>query len=120
MGIGDLRIESVKDLPPMGTLVNYIKQAVKNNEKVPLKRKSSAPQKKAPPKMPKAPTYFLKALKANRKALTHYEAFSPSAKRDYIDWLVDAKTEETRERRLEQSIDWISEGKKRHWKYQKA
>jgi uncharacterized protein YdeI (YjbR/CyaY-like superfamily) len=39
--------------------------------------------------------------------------------REYIEWLTEAKSEETRQKRLETAIAWISEGKPRNWKYQK-
>ena len=47
----------------------------------------------------------------------HFSAFPPSAMREYVDWLAEAKTEATRLRRLEQAVEWIAEGKRRHWKY---
>jgi uncharacterized protein YdeI (YjbR/CyaY-like superfamily) len=61
----------------------------------------------------------LTALKKNKKALLTFEAFSPSNKRDYIEWLTEAKTEATREKRLAQAIEWMAEGKPRNWKYMK-
>jgi uncharacterized protein YdeI (YjbR/CyaY-like superfamily) len=60
------------------------------------------------------------ALKANPKARATFEAFSPSHKREYAEWIAEAKTEETRQRRLETAIEWMAEGKSRHWKYQKC
>ena len=47
-----------------------------------------------------------------------FDAFPPSQKREYIEWLLEAKREETRARRLETALEWIAEGKTRHWKYQ--
>jgi uncharacterized protein YdeI (YjbR/CyaY-like superfamily) len=58
-----------------------------------------------------------KALKSNAKARAAFAAFSPSHKREYIEWLVEAKTTETRQRRLETALEWIGEGKPRNWKY---
>ncbi len=58
------------------------------------------------------------ALKKNKKAAATFEAFSPSHKREYVEWLTDAKSEETRQRRLQQAVEWMAEGKSRHWKYQ--
>ena len=57
------------------------------------------------------------ALKKNKTALATYNAFSPSHKREYVEWLTDAKTEATRDRRLTQAVAWIAEGKARNWKY---
>ena len=48
-----------------------------------------------------------------------FAAFSPSARRDYIEWITDAKSEATRKSRLDTAIEWIAEGKKRHWKYER-
>jgi uncharacterized protein YdeI (YjbR/CyaY-like superfamily) len=60
---------------------------------------------------------MLAAIRKNRKAHAAYEAFSPSHKREYIEWIADAKTEETRARRLATAVEWIAEGKSRNWKY---
>jgi len=61
----------------------------------------------------------LAALKKNKAALKTFEAFSPSNKKDYIEWIVDAKTEATRTKRLETAVEWMAEGKIRNWKYVK-
>lgn len=76
-----------------------------------------APSK--PKKPVRAPKDLATALTANRKAAATYEAFPPSAKREYVEWITEAKSEETRERRLEQAVAWMAEGKQRNWKYQK-
>ena len=65
------------------------------------------------------PAYLTAALTKNKKALTAFEELSYSHKKEYIEWLVDAKTEATRNRRLATAIEWISEGKGRNWKYQR-
>lgn len=65
------------------------------------------------------PTYFKLALNQNKKALAQFEKFPTGQKKEYILWLTEAKTEETRDRRLETAIEWISEGKIRNWKYVK-
>ena len=66
-----------------------------------------------------APDYFLAAIKKNKKAWATFEKFSPSNKKDYIEWSVDAKSEETRASRMKQAIEWMAEGKPRNWKYMK-
>jgi hypothetical protein len=73
---------------------------------------------KAPKPAVEAPSEFLKALKANKKASAAFAAFSPSCKREYVEWIADAKRAETREKRITTAIDWIIEGKQRNWKYQ--
>jgi len=63
------------------------------------------------------PHYFLAALKKNKKALATFEAFSPSHQREYVEWVTEAKQEATRAKRLATAIEWMAEGKSRHWKY---
>ena len=110
------RIGSVKDLPADHILIAYIKEAAllnKNNVKV--VRPKSAPKKELP--MPKP---LAAALKKNKKAAAVFEGFSPSARREYVEWITEAKTEETLNKRLATTIEWLEEGKSRHWKYKKA
>jgi uncharacterized protein YdeI (YjbR/CyaY-like superfamily) len=109
------RITGLNDLPKDSVLVKYIKNGMRLNEegvKLP-------PRKKTQPAEIKVPPYFLKALSKNKKAQQNFDAFSPGNKKEYIMWITEAKTEETRERRLETAVEWISEGKSRNWKYQK-
>lgn len=112
-GMAGMRLESQKDLPPQKVLIQYVKEAVALNE-AGVKAKRPAPRKKPPPK---APDVLMAALKKNKAALTAFEAFPPSHKREYIEWITEAKQEATRERRLKQAIEWIAEGKPRNWKY---
>jgi hypothetical protein len=77
--------------------------------------KLMAPRKARPPV--KAPAYLLAALRKNRKALAVFEGFPPSHKREYVEWVVEARTAETRERRIAQAVEWMAQGKSRHWKY---
>jgi uncharacterized protein YdeI (YjbR/CyaY-like superfamily) len=110
------RIESMKDLPKDAVLKKYIKAAMKLNEegaKLPPKKKASERDKA----LLETPGYFAKALKKNKQAERIYEAFSYSKKKEYIEWLEDAKTDTTRNKRMEQAIGWIAEGKTRNWKY---
>ena len=65
------------------------------------------------------PDYLVAALKKNRQARLAFEAFSPSHRREYIEWLTEAKQEATRQRRLATALEWLAEGKSRNWKYQK-
>lgn len=110
------RITSLKDLPKDSQLTKYIRQAMKlNDDGVKLSPKTKAntlPE-------PEVPDYFKKALTKNKAALKTFTAFSNSCKREYLDWVTEAKTEATRLKRLDQAVEWMSEGKIRHWKYQK-
>jgi uncharacterized protein YdeI (YjbR/CyaY-like superfamily) len=65
------------------------------------------------------PADLAAALKKNKAARTTFDNFSPSNEREYIAWLVEAKAEATRKRRLTTTIEWLAEGKSRNWKYQK-
>ena len=64
------------------------------------------------------PDHFLAAIKKNKKALAAYEKFSPSHRREYIEWIIGAKTDATRDKRVAQAVEWMAEGKSRNWKYQ--
>ena len=66
------------------------------------------------------PDYITAALMKNRKAQATFEGFSPSHRREYVEWITEAKSEDTRRRRLETAIEWMADGKSRHWKYTRA
>ncbi len=63
---------------------------------------------------------LLKCLATNEKALSKYNSFPPSHKKEYNQWILEAKTEVTRQKRIAQAAEWISEGKGRNWKYEKC
>jgi uncharacterized protein YdeI (YjbR/CyaY-like superfamily) len=114
---GDLkhmrRIAHIDELLPEKELINYIQLAMHLNEpttKLPPREKRSAPLK--------VPNDLMESLRANPKALKNFNAFTPSKKKDYVFWIMAAKTDETRERRIETAVDWITEGKSRNWKYE--
>ena len=75
------------------------------------------PGKAAPQSPQQALADFMAAVKKNKRAHATYEAFSPSHQREYFEWIVDAKTDETRARRVAQAVEWMAEGKPRNWKY---
>ena len=64
------------------------------------------------------PVEFTAALKKNKNAKAVFENFTPGKKKEYIEWITEAKTEATKSKRIETSVEWIAEGKSRHWKYQ--
>ena len=108
------RMSSVKDLPAKKTLVADLKRAMQLNvDKVKPARKATAPK---PPM--EAPADLVAALAKNAKARKTFDGFPPSAQRDYIEWIVEAKREETRTKRLAQTVEWLAEGKRRNWKYE--
>ena len=108
-------ITSLADLPGDKILTGCIKKAVALNEagiKQPASAKPKVKRKIA------VPDYFLVALGKNKKALAVFEKFSPSCKREYIEWITEAKREGTRDSRIKTAVEWIAKGKSRHWKYQ--
>ncbi len=108
-------LKSLKDLPPDRKLKSYIKKAMALNEsgaKVP--RPNKHPRKRVPDK---PPADLEAALKRSAKARKTFTAFSPSARREYIEWITAAKRAETRERRLATTIGNLEEGKTLNWKY---
>lgn len=111
------RITSVKELPPKRVLIGYIRKAMELNEQgVKIARPKARGKKKALV----VPPYFTAAIKKNKKALTTFEAFPYSKRKDYVEWVTEAKTEETRNKRLATSVEWLAEGKSRNWKYEKC
>ncbi|MGH2567729.1 MAG: YdeI/OmpD-associated family protein [Bacteroidota bacterium] len=107
------RISSIRDLPPDSVILGLLKQAKKlNDEGVKIARPQ--PKKKKPLNIP---TYVIAALKKNTKALATFEGFSYSNKKDYVEWITEAKTEETRNNRLATAVEWMAQGKVRNWKY---
>jgi len=108
------KLTDVSQLPADDVILQYIARAVKLNESGPPARFKSKPK---PPL--KTPAYFLAAVKKNRKALETFNSFPPSHKREYVEWVVEAKQEETRKKRLETAIGWMAKGKSRNWKYER-
>jgi uncharacterized protein YdeI (YjbR/CyaY-like superfamily) len=111
------RITSLRDLPPDKVLLGYFRQAagfVASGERT---RSYVRPQRVA--KTPvEAPAEFAAGLKKNKAAARVWADFSPSCRREYTDWIAEAKRPETRDRRIGQAVEWIAEGKQRNWKYQ--
>lgn len=114
MGYMD-KIKTMSDLPSKKILISLIKEAMTLNEKGIRKTRSGSEK----PKVLEAPGYFEKALNANPKAKEIFETRSPSFRKDYLVWITGAKTDDTRQKRIEQSIKWIAEGKGRFWQYSK-
>jgi hypothetical protein len=110
----------VKDLPPKKQMIDVLKKAVGFIDRGEYTSPIAARQKvvKAPAPPVKASPEFAKALNLNKKAAAVFAAFSPSCKKEYVEWVADAKRPETRDKRIATAIEWISEGKQRNWKYQ--
>ncbi len=109
------RITSLNDLPPDKVILDFLAQAKKLNDEG-IKLPAEPKKKKTELVMPEE---LVTALKKNRKALATYEAFSPSHKREYLEWIQEAKTEATRQKRISTAIEWMTEGKNKNWKYER-
>jgi uncharacterized protein YdeI (YjbR/CyaY-like superfamily) len=108
------RITTVKDLPPKAQLAQLVKAAMARIDSGDKPVRVRA----APKPPPEVPPDLAAAFRRSAKARKTYEGFAPGQQREYVEWLTEAKRAETREKRLAQAIEWMEEGKTRHWKYQ--
>ncbi|MDN3581272.1 YdeI/OmpD-associated family protein [Mucilaginibacter flavus] len=110
------RITKIEDLPSKEILQDFIRQAIALNESG--KKLPAAPKKTSAPKAELViPEYFTEFLKAYPNASLNFDRSSYSYKKEYVEWIVDAKTDATRQKRMETAAEWIAEGKSRNWKY---
>jgi uncharacterized protein YdeI (YjbR/CyaY-like superfamily) len=115
-GMGQFgRLTKLADLPPKRAMTGYIKKAMELNEEGisvprPARRRSSKPIR--------VPPDLASVLKRNSKARTTFDTLSASHKREYVDWITEAKAKETRVRRLQTAVEWMAQGKSRNWKYE--
>lgn len=111
------RITSLKDLPSDKTMKKLIKDAMKlNDEGVKVVKAKPAAEKKELA----VPDVLLEALAGNEKAAETFNNFPPSCRKEYVQWITEAKTDATRDKRLATTIEWLTEGKRRNWKYEKC
>ena len=117
-GMGSLgRITSVKDLPPDKKMLAYMTHAAELVESGQRTKSINRPAKAA--KRPvRVPAELAAALKKNKTAAKVFEEFSPSCRREYAEWIAEAKRPETKEKRITQAVIWIAQGKSRNWKYE--
>lgn len=108
------KLTSVSDLPDDKEFDALIRHAVKLAKEAPAPRKTKHEPKPQSEMHPE----FAKALAGSPKAKAALDGFSPSAQREYLEWIVEAKQDKTREKRIADAIQWLSEGKRRHWKYE--
>ena len=112
-GMGGRRYLARAELPADAVILRAVRAAVALNE---AGERPKRALKRRPP--PKAPPYLVAALKKNAKARATYARFTPAQRREYVDWLKEAKQAATRERRLARTIEWLAAGRQRNWKYQ--
>ena len=108
------RITALIDLPDERTLTRLVSEAATLND-----RGIKVPRRARPKKPPalRVPDWFMSALRRNRRALATFEGFNYSRKKDYVEWVTEARRDLTRTSRLETALAWMAEGKERHWKY---
>jgi uncharacterized protein YdeI (YjbR/CyaY-like superfamily) len=111
------RITSLADLPPKKEIAGYVKEAMKLSD-AGVKRPSAS--RTGRPKAVAVPEALTRALETHPEAQTAFERFSPSHRREYAEWVADAKTEATRTKRVSTAVEWLAEGKARNWKYEKC
>jgi len=112
-----VKVRSLSELPAEKDLIAYIKEAVRLNEaevKVPRARVKRVREDL------EIPAYFMAAVRKKKKALATFEGFSYSHKKEYVEWVTEAKQEATRRKRLSTTVEWLADGKPRNWKYAKG
>jgi uncharacterized protein YdeI (YjbR/CyaY-like superfamily) len=112
------RITRIEDLPVKKQMLELLRKAVAFIESGQYTSPIAARPKVVKAASPETPSEFTRALKANKKAAAVFAAFSPSCKKEYVEWIADAKRDETRAKRIATAVEWIGEGKQRNWKYQ--
>jgi uncharacterized protein YdeI (YjbR/CyaY-like superfamily) len=118
-GMGQFgKIASLDQLPGDAALTESLKQAV---GRIATQGSATTSRAKPAPKAPIAmPDDFADALAGNPGARTTFDGLAPSHRREYLEWITEAKRDETRTKRIAQSLEWLAEGKKRNWKYEKC
>ena len=114
------RITGVGDLPSDKQMLGWIRQAAAFVDSGQYTSPIAARQRVVKPakRSLETPAEFTTALQRNKKAAAVFAAFSSSCKREYVEWIVEAKRQETRDKRIATAVEWIAEGKQRNWKYQ--
>jgi hypothetical protein len=109
------RIVHLADLPPDRTILALVKKAAALN----LAGENAAPRVKRPKEPIPLPADFRAALAGSVAAKATFDGFAPSRRRDYLEWITEAKTAATRAKRIATAVEWLAEGKPRNWKYQR-
>jgi uncharacterized protein YdeI (YjbR/CyaY-like superfamily) len=110
------RVTSLADLPgdaDLGAMITKAMTLIEGGTKKPTIRRDQSARPEA-----EVPAALATALAANAKARSAFDAFSPSHRREYCEWIGEARRDETRTKRVTQALEWLAEGKKRNWKYE--
>lgn len=110
-------IRSLKDLPSDRAIKSYVKRAMKLNESgEKVARPLKDPKRRA--QLDQVPDDLAAALRKSARARKTFDGFNPSSRREYVEWITEAKRETTRATRLATTVEWLEAGRQRHWKYQ--
>jgi uncharacterized protein YdeI (YjbR/CyaY-like superfamily) len=110
------RIASLDELPPDEVIAGYVREAARLNEAGVKRPTSASPRAPRPVEVPEARARALAEAPAAEAA---FGRLSPSHRREYAEWIAEAKGEATRARRAATAVEWIAEGKGRNWKYER-
>lgn len=108
------RFASVRDLPAEKVLIAYMREAIALDEDA---KNRPETRKRKPVKVPPVPADLRQALERRRNAIETFRKLAPSHRKEYIEWINEARRASTRERRVAQAAEWVAEGKTRNWKY---
>jgi uncharacterized protein YdeI (YjbR/CyaY-like superfamily) len=112
------KLTSLEDLPPDRDFLRYIRSAAEEISTGTRTQNYSRPQSTAPKPPPEVPGALASALKKNKAAAAQFAAMPRGCQREYCDWIAEAKRDDTRDKRVATAVEWISEGKRRNWKYE--
>jgi uncharacterized protein YdeI (YjbR/CyaY-like superfamily) len=113
---GALKLSTLEDVPSDKVLDAYIQRAIQYHDDGAKPEPSAA---KAPKPELKTPPGLRKALQTQPAAKAAFAALPPSRRREYLEWILGAKRDVTREKRIATAVEWLSEGKSLHWKYER-
>jgi uncharacterized protein YdeI (YjbR/CyaY-like superfamily) len=108
------RITKLSDLPPKREIAGYVRKAMKLNEDGVVVKRATRPRKPIP-----MPAVLKTALAKASKAKATWDGLAPGHQRDYLEWVTEAKTDATRDKRIATTIEWLTQGKRRNWKYER-
>lgn len=112
------KLTSLKDLPPDRELAGYLRTAAAAIDSGARTQNYSRSKPSTPKPPAEVPAALAAALKKNKAAAAQFAAMPPGCRREYCDWIAEAKRDETRDKRVATAIEWIAEGKRRNWKYE--
>jgi uncharacterized protein YdeI (YjbR/CyaY-like superfamily) len=113
------KVASLADLPPEAELAGKLTEAKARIDEAGTARKKPAAPKPRAPRTIEMQEDVSAALAANPAAAQTWNGLAPSHRYEYLEWITEAKREETRAKRIGQALEWLAEGKRRNWKYER-